>query len=298
MRGSSKSCFNFGRFKPILEGYTDTDMVGDLDGRKSIAGYLFTFAGGAVSWQSKLQKCVALSTTEAEYIVVNEAGKEMLWMKWFLQELGLMQDKYIVHCDSQSAIDLSKNAIFQSPLKHIEVRYHWIRLVVEKWLMQLRKIHTKKNPADMLTKVVTKEKLKLCVGTADMNSNWRVGMKIFFLNGLEGEIVGRCTTPWSLAHIGLVFEHWRNPISYRNRCTNCTRSQKLLFLIELGVSGDRALYIKLSTWVSWIVREIQRETEEWNTILKPTKGKRLVFCAALREKIKGDFSFAQDTQGR
>ena len=77
----------------------------------------------------------------------------------------------LVHCDSQSAIDLSKNATFQSHLKHIEVRYLWIRLVVEKRLMQLRKIHTEKNPADMLTKVVTKEKLELCVKTTGMNSD-------------------------------------------------------------------------------------------------------------------------------
>mgnify|MGYP006972275874 FL=1 len=82
-----------------------------------------------------------------------------------------MQDKYVVHCDSQSAIDLSKNAMFHSCSKHIEVRYHWIRLVVEKRLMQLRKIHTEKNPADMLTKVVTKEKFKLYAEIAGMNSN-------------------------------------------------------------------------------------------------------------------------------
>ena len=119
----------------------------------------------------KLQKCVVLSKTETKYIAANEASKEMLWMKRFLQELGLMQDKYVAHCDSQSAIDLSKNATFHSHSKHIEVRYHWIRLVVEKRLMQLRNIHTKKNPIDMLTKVVTKEKFKLCAGTAGMNSN-------------------------------------------------------------------------------------------------------------------------------
>ena len=83
---------------------------------------------------------------------MNEAGKEMLWIKRFLQELGLMQDKYVVHCNSQSAIDLSKNAMFHSRSKHIEVRYHWIRLVVEKRLMQLRKIHIEKNPTDVLTK--------------------------------------------------------------------------------------------------------------------------------------------------
>ena len=100
LRGTSKLCLSFGVSKPVLEGFTDADMGGDLDGRKSTSGFLFTFVGGAVSWQSKLQKCVALSTTEAEYIATTEAAKEMLWMKRFVQELGLMQDEYVVFCDS------------------------------------------------------------------------------------------------------------------------------------------------------------------------------------------------------
>ena len=100
MRGISKLCLTFGVSKPILEGYVDVNWAGDLDGRKSTSVYLFTFAGGAVSWQSRLQKCVALSTIEAEYIAANEAGKEMLWLKRFLQELGLKQDEYVVNCDS------------------------------------------------------------------------------------------------------------------------------------------------------------------------------------------------------
>ena len=104
-------CLIFGDSKPVLEGYVDVDWAGDFDGRKSISGYLFTFAGGALSWQSRLQKCVAISTTEAEYIAANEASKEMFWLKWFLQELGLKQDGYVVNCDSQSAINLSKNSM-------------------------------------------------------------------------------------------------------------------------------------------------------------------------------------------
>ncbi|CAL5346390.1 unnamed protein product [Camellia sinensis] len=144
-------------------------MAGDLDGRKSTSGLLFTFAGGAVSWQSKLQKCVALSTTEAEYIAAAEAGKEMLWLKRFLQELGLKQEKFTVHCDSQSAIDLSKNSMYHSRTKHIDVRYHWIREVMDKQLLELTKIHTDKNPADMLTKVVSRDKLEICRDIAGMD---------------------------------------------------------------------------------------------------------------------------------
>ena len=69
--------------------HTDANMAGDVDSRKSTSGYLVTFARGAISWWSKLQKCVALSSTEAEYIAVPEGCKEILWLKRFLQELGL-----------------------------------------------------------------------------------------------------------------------------------------------------------------------------------------------------------------
>lgn len=162
LRGTSKICLSFGICKPELVGFTDADMAGDVDSRKSTSGYLITFSGGAVSWQSRLQKCVALSTTEAEYIAITEASKELLWMKKFLQELGLEQDKYILYCDSQSAIHLSKNPTFHARSKHIEVRYHWIRDALEMKKLQLDKIHTDENGSDMMTKPLPMEKLQVC----------------------------------------------------------------------------------------------------------------------------------------
>ena len=78
LRGTTRDCLCFKGSDPILKGYTDADMAGDLDNRKSTTGYLFIFSGGAISWQSKLQKCVALSTIEAEYIAATEAGKKMV----------------------------------------------------------------------------------------------------------------------------------------------------------------------------------------------------------------------------
>ncbi len=86
LRGSSRVCLSFGDCQTVLDGYTDADMAGHIDSRKSTSGYLMIFAGGAVSWQSKLKKCMALSTTETEYIAVTEACKEMLWLKKFLHE--------------------------------------------------------------------------------------------------------------------------------------------------------------------------------------------------------------------
>ena len=75
----------------MLEGSTDADMVEDINSRKSTSEFMMAFAGGVISWQSRLQKCVAVSTTEAEYIVIVEGCKEMLWLKRFFHELGLKQ---------------------------------------------------------------------------------------------------------------------------------------------------------------------------------------------------------------
>ena len=137
-------------------------MAGDVDSRKSLSGYLLTFVGGAVSWQSRLQQCVALSTTEAEYIAITESYKETLWMKNFLQELGVNQDSYVVYCDSQSVIHLAKNSTYHLKSKHIDMKYHWIQDMLEQKQLQLEKIHTSKNASDMMTKSLPKEKLESC----------------------------------------------------------------------------------------------------------------------------------------
>ena len=114
----------FGGDKPNLVGYLDSDIVGDIDSKKSTSGYLINFAEGVVAWKSRLQRCVALSTTEAKFIAITDACKELLWLKKFLQELGFRQDNYSLLVDSQSAIHLGQNPTFHSRSKHIDVRYH------------------------------------------------------------------------------------------------------------------------------------------------------------------------------
>ncbi|KAM7516588.1 hypothetical protein LguiA_006171 [Lonicera macranthoides] len=168
LRGTSTLRLSFGNGEPVLVGYTDADLGGDVDTRKSTSGYLITFAGGAVSWQSRLQKCVALSTTEAEFIAATEACKELLWMKKFLKELGFNQERYVLFCDNQSSIHLAKNSTFHARSKHIDVKYHWIRDALNDKLLELEKIHTDHNGSDMLTKALTREKLEICRSIAGM----------------------------------------------------------------------------------------------------------------------------------
>ena len=91
-------------------------------------------------------------------------------MKTFFKELCLKQDEFVVYCDSQSAIDFSKNATYHSRIKHIVFRYHWIRDAIEMKCFQLKKIHTNKNAVDMMTKVIPKQKLEFCSKLVGMES--------------------------------------------------------------------------------------------------------------------------------
>ena len=144
-------------------GYCDSDYVGDLDKRRSTTGYVFTLAKAPVSWKSTLQSIVALSTTEVEYMATTEAVKEAIWLQGLLDELGFRQKHIKVHCDSQSAIHLAKNQVYHARTKHIDVKYHFVREILEKDHIQIQKIHTTENPADMMTKVVTTIKFQHCL---------------------------------------------------------------------------------------------------------------------------------------
>ncbi|MCO5597082.1 hypothetical protein L7F22_051156 [Adiantum nelumboides] len=134
------------------------DFAGHPDCRKSTSGYVFTFTGGTVSWISRLQKCVALSTTEAEYVAATEASKEVLWLMRLVEELGIKSQVPVLHCDSQSAIMLARNPVFHAKTKHIEVKYHFIRSVLDDKSTTLVKVHTDDNPADLLTKSLPAER--------------------------------------------------------------------------------------------------------------------------------------------
>ena len=115
-----------------------------------------------MSWQSRLQKVVALSTTKVEYMAVVEAGKELIWMRDFLSELGMKQEKFLLHCNNLSAIHLAKNVSYHSRTKHIQRRYHYVRERVDENEFILAKIHTNDNGSDMLTKTLSMEKLIAC----------------------------------------------------------------------------------------------------------------------------------------
>lgn len=134
-----------------------------MDKRRSLTGYVFTLSGSVISWKATLQSVVALSTTEAEYMAITEAVKEAIWLQGLVSDLGLDQKKTLVFCDSQSAIHLTKNQMFHERTKHIDVRHHFIRDIVSKGVVDVKKVSTHDNPADMMTKAVPTNKFRHCL---------------------------------------------------------------------------------------------------------------------------------------
>ena len=145
-----------------IHGFVDSDWAGDIDRRRSTSGYVFTMFGGAISWMSKRQPVVALSTTEAEYMAATHACKEAIWLKRLCSDIGVDAGKITISCDSQSAICLAKNPTFHARTKHIDVQFHFVRDMVEDGKVNLEKVDTVKNVADALTKPVGTEKFRWC----------------------------------------------------------------------------------------------------------------------------------------
>nr|GEW90171.1 retrovirus-related Pol polyprotein from transposon TNT 1-94 [Tanacetum cinerariifolium] len=166
LKGTSNIGLSFekGRASPNgVVGYVDFDYAGDLDARKSLSSYIFSHCCSAINWYSSLQAITTLSTIEAEYISSTEGVKEAIWIRAMVNEFGLPQEVLVVYCDNRSVVHLTKNNKFHSKTKHIEVRHYFVQDIVEKREVIVDKIHTKDNPADMLTKFLTSTKFKNCL---------------------------------------------------------------------------------------------------------------------------------------
>ena len=125
-----------------LARYSDADQVSCVDDRKSTSGGCFYMGTNLVAQLSKKQNSISLSTMEAEYIAARSCCTQLLWMKKLLLDCGLDQEKIVVFCDNQSAINLSKNPIQHSRTKHIDIKYHFICDLVETNVITLDHVAT------------------------------------------------------------------------------------------------------------------------------------------------------------
>lgn len=114
--------------KSGLFGFSDSDYSGDPNDRKSTLGYVFMMGSAAVSWSSKKQPIVTLSTTEAEFVAAAAAACQAIWLRRILKELCYQQQESTpIYCDNVSAIKLSRNPVLHGKSKHIDVRFHFLR---------------------------------------------------------------------------------------------------------------------------------------------------------------------------
>lgn len=164
LHGTKDWCLLLGGMNNELEGFTDASFphVGDV---RSISGFVFLFFGGAISWSSKKQSVIALSTTEAEYIALTNATTEAVWLRSLLEEIyGPMLEPTTMYCDNQSAIALAKNSQFHSRTRHIERRFHYVREAVENNLIDIIYCRTDDMAADQFTKSLNSIKVRRFAG--------------------------------------------------------------------------------------------------------------------------------------
>ncbi|GJU13891.1 copia protein [Tanacetum coccineum] len=137
--------------------YADSDHAGDYLDHKSTNG-VWPFMGCClISWFSKKQIALAISTTEAEYVSAGKACQQALWMKQALVDYGVWLDDIPIMCDNKGAIDLSKNLVQHSRTKHIEIRHHFLRDNVQKGNISIEKVSSEDNIAGILTKPLKRE---------------------------------------------------------------------------------------------------------------------------------------------
>jgi len=156
-----------------LVGYSDSDFAGCKLGRKSTSGTCHLLGSSLISWHSKKQACVALSTTEAEYIATGSCCAQILWIKQQLEDFGLKVNKVSLLCDNTSAINLTKNQVQQSRTKHIEIRHHFIRDHINNGDCEIKFVSTKSHLANIFTKPLSKDRfysLRKELGIVDMHA--------------------------------------------------------------------------------------------------------------------------------
>lgn len=172
LKGTMDYGIRYGSTKNELIGYCDSDYAGDPSSRRSTSGFIFLLHGGPVAWSSRRQSCVALSTTEAEFVASSEATREGVWLGRLMGDITPgWKGPIRIMCDNKSAVDLIKNPVYHQRSKHIDVRYYFVRERQEAGDIDVQQISTYDQLADPLTKPLPNPRfssLRLSMGIVDV----------------------------------------------------------------------------------------------------------------------------------
>ncbi|CAK9820237.1 Retrovirus-related Pol polyprotein from transposon TNT 1-94 [Anthophora quadrimaculata] len=152
-----------------ISGFTDADYAGCIRTRRSRSGFVFILNGGPISWSSQLQKVVALSTAESEYIALAHGVKDAIWLRHMLNELDVVCNIVPVFVDNQAAIKIAGNSENHKRSKHIDVKYHFTRDVVNRGEIEIKYVQSKEQLADIFTKPLQKQ--QFCYLREKLNVN-------------------------------------------------------------------------------------------------------------------------------
>lgn len=158
LKGTVEYGLTFEKGDMQITGYADADWAANEVDRRSYTGYVFHIGNSLVSWESRKQRTVALSSAEAEYMAISDACKEAVFLRTFLSECVNINCNVTLWNDSQSAQKLCVNSICHARTKHIDIRHHFVRQLVNEKIVSIGFVPTDKMIADVLTKPLTREK--------------------------------------------------------------------------------------------------------------------------------------------
>ncbi|KAD6453934.1 hypothetical protein E3N88_08640 [Mikania micrantha] len=160
LRGTMELCLHYNKFPAVLEGYCDANWVTDNDEVSSTSGYVFIMGGGAISWKSSKQTCIARSTMESEFIALELAGQEAEWLRGLLSDIpqwGRNPLPIPLHCDSKAAISVAKNDVYNGKKRHIRLRHSSVKHMLKSGVLAIDFVRSERNLADPFTKALPKK---------------------------------------------------------------------------------------------------------------------------------------------
>ncbi|XP_074378585.1 secreted RxLR effector protein 161-like [Apium graveolens] len=151
---------HYTRYPVVLEGISDSNWINVVKGSKSTSGYVFTLAGGAISWKSSKQTVMTKSTIEDEFVALDKASEQAEWLRQFLEDISRWEmpaPPLCIHCDSTAVIGTTEHVLYNGMSRHIRRRHNSVRQLLLTGVITIDYIKSKDNTADPLTKGLTRE---------------------------------------------------------------------------------------------------------------------------------------------